>query len=307
MGQVSFEQFQDLMTTPVVDDQLMKRIRELEEASEGAADLQISKLINGLHFADVGTWATYMGKELIKGDPWDAHDQYEALKDKLNNDFILVELNWAGDPNKPVTHVPDRNVWWNFHGNSFLDDDITWDTRIAWKERSWENRRSGVCLLSELTHDTPLEGSWLTDLWKCMATKGKVALNAELRGLGRSVRYQLLDIMAAILRREAETLGAVHPIWLLGGYNPDRNEEHRLLAQALVGSETDRVICLPHHSGMNWGTDTRRRFSRRRWNQKSLTAMLNEIGEERRRLGLHWDVDAKKKAAAALPVKAQAQ
>ena len=42
-------------------------------------------------------------------------------------------------------------------------------------------------------------------------------------------------------------------------------------------------------------------FSRRRWNQESLIAMLNEIGQEHKRQGLPWDVDAEKKAAAAAP------
>lgn len=301
MGMVSPKQFQSLMTTTVVDDQLMQQIRELERGSDGVAELEISKRINGLHFADVGTWATFMGKELISGDPWDVRNQYKALKDKLNDDFILVELNWAGDPKGAAGLDPNRNVWWNFHGNPFLNDDPTWDTRLPMKERGGQ-QRNGVCLLGELTHDTPMEGSWVTDLWKCVPTKGAVDLKATLNHLGMSVHHQLLDIMAKILRREAKTLGASHPIWLLGGYNPGVKDD-RLLAQTLVGSQTERVICLPHHSGMNRGPDSKGRFSRRRWNQESLIAMLNEIGQERKRLGLPWDVDAGKKAAAAAPAK----
>lgn len=70
-----------------------------------------------------------------------------------------------------------------------------------------------------------------------------------------------------------------------------------------ISSGVSVATCLPHHSGMNRGPDSRGRFSRRRWNQESLIAMLNEIGQERKRLGLPWHVDAEKKAAAVAPTK----
>lgn len=39
-----------------------------------------------------------------------------------------MELNWAGDPKGTAGLDPNRNVWLNFHGNPFLNDDPTWDT-----------------------------------------------------------------------------------------------------------------------------------------------------------------------------------
>lgn len=74
MGMVSPKQFQSLTTTTVVDDQLIQQIRELEKGSYGVAELEISKRINSLYFANVGTWATFMGKELISGHRWDARN-----------------------------------------------------------------------------------------------------------------------------------------------------------------------------------------------------------------------------------------
>ena len=56
-----------MMTTTVVDDKPMKQIRKLEKDSEGVAKLGISKSLDGLHFAEVSTRDTFMGKELNKG------------------------------------------------------------------------------------------------------------------------------------------------------------------------------------------------------------------------------------------------
>lgn len=51
-----------------------------------------------------------MGKELNKGVARDDRNRYEALKDKLKNEFILVELSWAGDSKGAVCQDPKRNV-----------------------------------------------------------------------------------------------------------------------------------------------------------------------------------------------------
>lgn len=94
--------------------------------------------------------------------------------------------------------------------------------------------------------------------------------------------------MISILRKEAETLGARKPIWLVVGHDYDTAMRH---ADELTDGEDWRIILIPHHSGQNQG-----KGSLKRWNYLSLLTMYKSIQDACNRLGRPWNVDAEAQA-----------
>lgn len=311
---ISFDQFAAMKHTPVTSQEMAEKIQSMEARNPHVADLGLTNSFAKRDLSYFGTWATYLGDKLLvqRRTPsneaeWDSYlkEQYQALRDKLNNEFIIVEYNWAGYSKdkdgvvQPAYGGLEETSWCNFHQPPFGSDDNSWNPDLTREQSGKGEWRAGIFRLARAVRDTPIEGAWLTDFYKGIMTRDMNDLRSKLRKIKPADRREVEEVMVSILKDEERALGADHPIWLIGGYNP---ECQSYLAHELAGDETWRVITIPHHSGLNLGK-VRGKESERRWSQFALSLMYDRIAQARNKQGKPWNVDAAVKAeyAAARP------
>lgn len=291
MHNIDLDTFSRLTITPILTDEQRNSFGDYPSLLANRNSTTLADNLDGLHLSDVGTWATYLGKDLGVNPPDSLPEQWEHLRGTINADFIIVEMNWAGKASDDGTEIwvpygGEYPVWHNFHTPPFTTDDESWV--VAHGDEHINRGSNGVFRLARAVDGTPLQGAWVTDFWKGMATQSSIELNKALSTLNKEERTRLESGMISILRREAETLGARKPIWLVVGHDYDTAMRH---AAELTDGEDWRIILIPHHSGQNQG-----KGSLKRWNYLSLLAMYESIQDACDRLGLPWNVDAEAQA-----------
>lgn len=286
MAKVSFEAFKKMNDVPILSEDDLRSWGSIVVSRETRRTLADNLIDYPLSAS--GSWATYLGNQLGVDPPDSLEAQYRAVKERLTNEFIIVELNWAGEGDGAKPYGGEPYTWHNFHDWAFHGFDAQWKVD---ENGAAGHHPNGVYRLAQAVWNTPIEGAWVTDFWKGMPSSSGPKLNANLSSISQAERDKLEEGMVQILAKEAKSLGAGRPIWLVVGHDYDRVLRH---ARELVGDETWRIILIPHHSGGNQGY-VKGKASMRRWCPEALTAMYDSIGKVRSALGLEWKVDTAEK------------
>lgn len=284
MEKIDFEKFKALSNVRIMSDDDM-RTWGLYNVSPKRHNTLADNLFD-YPLSAAGSWATYLGNRLGVNPQDSLEAQHGAIKDRITNEFIIVELNWKGREDDGGPYQDEPYDWHNFHDLPFVKDDLQWKVD---EHGAKVHSSNGIFRLAQAVWGTPMEGAWLTDFWKGMPTENGAALDGVLRSMSEVERDRLEEGMVKILAKEADTLGALRPIWLINGHDYERVMRH---AQELVGGETWRIIQIPHHSGGNQGYGHTGKVSMKRWCPEALTFMYEAIGKARSALGLEWEVDS---------------
>lgn len=203
------------------------------------------RTIEDVKFGDVASWAvwgsttpdveipTEYAESCKKGESnkITLSIQYERLKDLINSDFIIVAVNWAGSADGKPYGGKGSTTWRNFHSPSMTPFYGPED-----KER-----------FTKLFEGTPLEGAYMTDAFKGVATRYSGALKKKTQE-----NPDLAAVMRGILRKERQLLQAGdHPVcWItIGNANIITGEPWKGAYKGISGDglfrEGDRMAHIP--------------------------------------------------------------
>lgn len=169
--------------------------------------------------SDIATWAL-----------WNPEDKYDTSVieqniDKLNPNVMFVALNFAGDGTGYYLDQSWWKDWQNFHGDKTQTD------------KKLYNMLSG----------TKFEGSYLTDLFKCVPTRSSVELSQRVKNDEIDLENQI-----NLFKNEIGLLNSDHLEIYLMGYETERLFKKYFLPHVKDDIESyKRILHTSNYHGSN--------------------------------------------------------
>lgn len=205
---VSENQFKTLMTQDIFAN--VPEAQELGESGRGGV------------YSDHASWAVW-GKDTGQGAGKAANDKsvlesYDVLKEIIHTNAILVGLNSGTHFTSDATVSP----WSTFHSGS-----RDYFTAYA-------------------TEGTPLEGAYMTDLYKGLPTQNAKALDQLFRARGSDYELRVNNAMEAVFEEEMMILGVGSdvPIICFG------DDTHTKFERIFRGAR--KAVKAPHYSAFQY-------------------------------------------------------
>ena len=166
---VSEDQFNALMTQDIFAN--VPEAQGLGDSTRGGV------------YSDHASWAVWK-KDTRQGAQTAANDKsvlasYDLLKDTIHTNAILVGLNSGTHFTSDASISP----WSTFHSG----------------KRDW--------FTAQATSGTPLEGAYMTDLYKGLPTPNGAALRQLFKERGSEYEFQVKNAMKAVFEEEMKILG----------------------------------------------------------------------------------------------------